>query len=569
MRIGILSVNMHTKGLNFACPVHTYAFQQFLLANHIESEVIDYEANYYDNFNPRYPSEYYKEKCENLKKRPAATQEELEERDQKLAEMEKKRDAYAALYEERAVRYDKFQEFIEKYYIKTGQCYNSDLFEVIDPGFDCYICATDVVWKNNPNVGFDRGYFLASSCMENKWKLAYAASRGVPKPYTEEEQRLFFHQIEDIDWISVREASLKQFIEENSDRKAELVIDPVLFHDGDFYRKITKKPEEEHYILFYYAEERSKNALNQAIRYAKKYHLKIVELTNLPIKEGVLGGYDDVESVFRYDVGPDEWLGYIQYADYVFTNSFHACCFGILFEKKFFIGSRHGDKIANLLQTFGLSDRNIEDTDLAPAEEKEIDYAAVRKILKEKREESCGFLLNAIHEAQKGKKEPRDYESYKRTLTYPILYNSKTKSKNLTWTYQQEQGAVKTVGSGTREFTPRGLTVNDGTGRLLKNEFRLPGHRFVGWNIRFRIDNYWFYYLADGSLKLKKDYRVNVDPPLYLFGETEAVPFLPVNRISVMVAEAVWEEKNGAKVKKFLKKHTDPRIKNFIKKHIR
>ena len=55
MKIGIISINMHTKGLNFACPVHTYAFQQFLLANGIESTVIDYKANYYGNFEPRYP----------------------------------------------------------------------------------------------------------------------------------------------------------------------------------------------------------------------------------------------------------------------------------------------------------------------------------------------------------------------------------------------------------------------------------------------------------------------------------------------------------------------------------
>lgn len=43
MNIGIISINMYTKGLNFACPLHTFAFQQFLLRNGIHATVIDYK----------------------------------------------------------------------------------------------------------------------------------------------------------------------------------------------------------------------------------------------------------------------------------------------------------------------------------------------------------------------------------------------------------------------------------------------------------------------------------------------------------------------------------------------
>ena len=60
MKIGLISINMYSKGLNFACPLHTYAFQQFLLANGIESTVIDYKPIYFDNFNMLHPSDYYK-----------------------------------------------------------------------------------------------------------------------------------------------------------------------------------------------------------------------------------------------------------------------------------------------------------------------------------------------------------------------------------------------------------------------------------------------------------------------------------------------------------------------------
>ena len=46
MKIGIISINTHTKALNFACPLHTYAFQQFLSDHGIESTVIDYMPIY-------------------------------------------------------------------------------------------------------------------------------------------------------------------------------------------------------------------------------------------------------------------------------------------------------------------------------------------------------------------------------------------------------------------------------------------------------------------------------------------------------------------------------------------
>ena len=93
--------------------------------------------------------------------------------------------------------------------------------------------------------------------------------------------------------------------------------------------------------------------------YAKFHKLKIVELNCLPTKGGLIPDQNEVERIYRYDVGPDEWLGYLKYAECVFTNSFHATCFSILFEKKFFVGTRHGDKITNLLEKLGLAQRKI------------------------------------------------------------------------------------------------------------------------------------------------------------------------------------------------------------------
>ena len=56
MKIGLISINMHTKSLNFACPIHSWAFQRFLQMHGIESKVIDYTPNYNDDFPAREPA---------------------------------------------------------------------------------------------------------------------------------------------------------------------------------------------------------------------------------------------------------------------------------------------------------------------------------------------------------------------------------------------------------------------------------------------------------------------------------------------------------------------------------
>lgn len=553
MNIGIISINMYTKGLNYACPVHTFAFQQFLLANGIENTVIDYKPNYYGNFEGRYPGEYY----ERLRDRQEALLQSCSEEDrpfheEKLAKFQSKAEGYNALREERARRYDKFWDFINKYYIKTDIEYDSDLMEVLDPGFDCYICATDVIWKYQDVEGFDRGYFLASSAMENKWKIAYAASRGVPKPFTQEQSDLFFHYLDDIDVITVREKSLQEYIETNSNHEAPMVMDPVLLNDRKVYETITVKPPEEDYILLYYAEEQSSNAAEKAIALAKKHHLPIIETTNLPIAGGMLGKYDDVESEFKYDIGPAEWLGYIQHASYVVTNSFHAACFSIIFERDFYIGSRHGDKIANLLRTVGLSHRNLNDEN--PSDEP-IDYDRVKALLKAQTDRSADFLLQAIRSLEGKTKQPRDYRDFKRSLRYPLVYNSRSKSDNVASAYPSSQGVAKRLASGSWEFSPIDkYIVNDGATQFAKNRFSLKDRRFTGWYLRVKIDNHWFWYLADGSLVPKKGYDEKTSGPRYLFKNRQIVPFLPVNNITYAVAEAIWEPSYWFRAKRKLRR---------------
>lgn len=57
MKIGIISINMYCKGLNYACPLHSWAFQQFLAQHGIDGTIIDYKPDYYGrNYDLRHPT---------------------------------------------------------------------------------------------------------------------------------------------------------------------------------------------------------------------------------------------------------------------------------------------------------------------------------------------------------------------------------------------------------------------------------------------------------------------------------------------------------------------------------
>ena len=178
MKIGIISINAHTKVLNFASPLHSYAFQQFLKMHGYDSVIIDYKPNYYGQYNPRHPLFYQlSHPMKNKKKQRAALKKWLK------------------LFIPRQIRFDKFQRFIDKYYITTDECYNENTLDTNDLGLDCYICATDVIWKCNKKAGFDRGFFLACDSMKGKYKIAYAASRGPVVELEEDKRKTFIEYI--------------------------------------------------------------------------------------------------------------------------------------------------------------------------------------------------------------------------------------------------------------------------------------------------------------------------------------------------------------------------------------
>jgi len=551
VKIGLIGINRYAKFLNFACDLHIYAFQQFLTQNGYESTILDYKPVAYGNFDMRHPADYTEARYRETVMRKARTAKEIAARNKDLKKWADLAVGYRSASAERARRYDKFEAFIDEHLDFTEAVYDSDLLEVDDPGFDAYMCVTDVIWQSVPRHLFDRGFLLGSKAFEGKPKISYAASRGAAKDFTSIEKKAFFDYMKDIDAISIRERDFGEYIEKNSPYEAPTVLDPTLLHGKEFWEKVATKPREERFVLLYYVMEGSADTIQKAVEYAKLHDLTLVELSDRPFKYGKVDD-PDVKHVSRYDVGMEEWLGYIQHAEAVFTNSFHGCCFSVLFEKTFFVGNRNGQKVPNFLATFELSDRRFPlDVDVSTLPH-EIDYVKVNRILDERRQQSADFVLTALKKAEEGlaSGQPRDtsaHDAKRRSITYPARYHSGMATAGVTVAPAgADRVDVKKVASGATEYDRVGVTYrNDGTAVIAPALFQVPGVRFLGWNMRFRIDNRWFWYLADGTYAVEGAEALGRTPHAEderaLLPDGATLPHLAVNQVSMVVFEAQWE----------------------------
>jgi hypothetical protein len=543
VEIGLIGINKYAKFLNFACDIHAFAFQRYLTEQGYSSTFLDYKPAYYGNFNMRNPAKSAEESyLRGVEKGLSAS--ELE----RLAELAV---GYRSVTPERRVRFDKFKDFERNNLRFTEKSYNSDLLEVEDPGFDCYMCVTDVIWQSINKHVFDRGFLLGSKAFEGKPKIAYAASRGASGDFNESQADLFFKYLQDIDDISIRERDFSEYIRNNSEFEPTDVIDPVLLHDKPFWDDVAVAPREEKYVLLYYVMEQSKDTIAKAVEYAKIHDLTLVELSDRPLKYGKVMD-PDVKHIARYDVGPDEWLGYIQNAECVFTNSFHGCCFSVIFERPFFVGKRHGQKVPNFLATFGFSDRQFDSKTNVRDFPSKIDFSDVPALLKKNREVSEKFVLGALERAEKSISDGHmvdhaPYERRRRGIEFPANFNSGSARGDVQVSGGGDEIVSKTVPSGSIEYHRTNYRyTNSGDSRLERSRFQADSKELVGWTLRFRIDNHWFWILRDGSIATASALSADENLKKAVIPDGGQIPHIPVNQIGVAVFTAQWKSAQGS-----------------------
>lgn len=251
--------------------------------------------------------------------------------------------------------------------------------------YQIYSVGSDQVW----NSYFDEfsPIFLLDCLDSNKIRISYAASFGCDSinPIYKEK---FKEELKKFKAISVRENEGKILVESFKDLYAEVVLDPTLLLEKNIWDQLIKKTkfsENKKYILTYFLGEVELELEKYITKYATEKNLKIINLNKI--------------SNSYYSIGPIEFVDMIKKAEIIFTDSFHACCFSILYEKLFWVVTRNAVKknmnsrITTLLKNTSLEERwwnSKVDINSVP------DYKKALGNLNILREKSLTFLNNAL-----------------------------------------------------------------------------------------------------------------------------------------------------------------------------
>ena len=116
------------------------------------------------------------------------------------------------------------------------------------------------------------------------------------------------------------------------------MVDPtLLLTDEEWDEVVSGKLVDDNYLFCYFLGNDIR-LRKLAKKYAKVNKLKIV---SIPFANEIFNNVDfNFADIRFYDAGPSEFLSLIKYADCIFTVSFHATVFLLIYKREFFVFNR-------------------------------------------------------------------------------------------------------------------------------------------------------------------------------------------------------------------------------------
>ena len=353
-----LTITCHSA-LNYGAVLQTYALYTYLTNCGLNGKVIDYQPNYFN-----------KVETENILKRiirPIVRRPDF-------------------------IKGKKvFGKFLSENIILTNRVSNiTDLNTNLEKA-KVFITGSDQVWNcSKGGVGNDDAFFLSFVKEKNALKISYAASIAMNE-LSESQKNRFKKLLADFDYISVREKTGVNLLNNIGIKNIYQVLDPVyLLTAEDWIKLINKsnlvqKLKKEKYILVY-GFLQQKNVYEYAEKLAKAKNFKIYNV-NTAIEDFFLK-----TDKYFWNVRPEDFLALIYYSQEVVTNSFHGLSFSLIFNKIFHLFGKNGNsssRMFDMVDSVGLNNRIVKNNTLL---DDSIDYNIVNEILEEKIDYSKEYL---------------------------------------------------------------------------------------------------------------------------------------------------------------------------------
>lgn len=370
-KFGIVSYNIYCNFTNYGSALQSWALHQAvnrLGKGSYESLLVDYCPDVLSNKDPLNPFQHMWDKDEESRRMCELTLPAIKE------------------------NHIKFDKFYNTQFYKTNKKYTSSNFNEIieDEKLDGFICGSDTIFCID-EFGFDDGYYANYSCMKDSHTIAYAASFG-DAHFDDDTYGVLNKRLQNFKAFGLREEHMIQYVQEHVQVPVQRVVDPTLLLTAKDYDEIASPRQENEKYLLLYARRYNPKMEAYAEKLAVKNGWKIIEIS--------LRACNAQKHRMFYEAGVEEFLSLVKHAEYVVTNSFHGMIFSVQYRRPFVIFSREqcDNKIAELLELFGLSDRML--VDGSEQFEVNIDYDMVHKKIEVARDNSLHFLDDRLSDCK-------------------------------------------------------------------------------------------------------------------------------------------------------------------------
>ena len=275
--------------------------------------------------------------------------------------------------------------FLQKYFDRVYKINDKKDLLNLNNLSNIFVVGSDQVFRPNINNNIYND-FLLNYVNKKKKKIAFSASFGVDKEQFLKENsdqtiKYIKNSLKSFDFISVREKSGLEICRDLFDIQAEWIIDPVFILNKSKYCELIKNSSKDFSgNIVSYLFEKQNHKIYSYLR--KKYKKNVVELwhSNLSI---------------------ENWLNAIKNCEFLVTNSYHAMCFAIIFNKPFIALSKDtgaSTRFDSLYEMLDIKDQSVSNIDEIYERDCifKIDYNHVNHRIKEERQRGLEFLKNVL-----------------------------------------------------------------------------------------------------------------------------------------------------------------------------
>lgn len=249
-----------------------------------------------------------------------------------------------------------FDEFRRKHIRLTPPCRDHKALSAAAESFDVLVCGSDQIWSP---VWLNPAYFLSFT---SKPKVAYAPSLGVKDMPNQHKQRKLSHLIKRFHAISVREQEGAALVKQIAGIDPVVLPDPVMLLPKEAWYSMmdTTIPQEKYILCYFIGDNPTYWETVLAVAAQEQCAVRVIPRTE---------GARNAGFALEEDVPPQRWVGLINGAAHVVTDSFHGATFSALLNRPCTIVRRYREddpesknsRIDQLLRNLGVS--NLENTD--------------------------------------------------------------------------------------------------------------------------------------------------------------------------------------------------------------